>query len=34
MQKQSGGVAYLYVTPLAAQFTAFDGVIIAANISS
>jgi len=33
MRKQSRGVAYLCFTPVAAQFTAFDGVIIAASTS-
>jgi hypothetical protein len=33
--EQSGGaVGHLCSTPVVAQFTAFDGVIIAANISS
>ena len=34
MGKQSGAVAHFCVTPVAAQFTAFDGVIIAASMSS
>ena len=34
MRKQSGAVAYLCFTPVAAQFTALDGVIIAASMSA
>jgi len=34
MLKQSVGFAHLCFTPFVAQFTAFDGVIIAASISS
>ena len=33
MRKQSGGVAHLSFTPVVGQFTAFDGVIIAASTS-